>query len=65
MCIIDNIIMLRKKVKEQEKEIKHIEKENTFLEEESAFFAASRLKFIAIKTADGRINEEGKFRRRV
>ena len=40
----EELITLRKKVKEQEKEINRIKKENAFLEEASAFFAASRLK---------------------
>lgn len=44
LTLNEELIMLRKKVKEQEKEINRIKKENAFLEEASAFFAASRLK---------------------
>lgn len=44
MTLNEGLIMLRKKVREQEKEINRIKKENAFLEEASAFFAASRLK---------------------
>lgn len=44
MTLNEELIMLRKKVREQEKEIARIRKENEFLEEASAFFAASRLK---------------------
>lgn len=44
MTLNEELIMLRKKVREQEKEINRIKKENAFLEEASAFFAASRLK---------------------
>jgi len=50
MTLNEELIMLRKKVKEQEKEIARIKKENAFLEEASAFFAASRLK--SAKTSD-------------
>lgn len=44
LTLNEELIILRKKVKEQEKEINRIKKENAFLEEASAFFAASRLK---------------------
>lgn len=50
LTLNEELIMLRKKVKEQEKEITRIKKENAFLEEASAFFAASRLK--SQKTSD-------------
>lgn len=40
----EELIRLRKQVKDQDKEIKRLKKENEFLEEASAFFAASRLK---------------------
>lgn len=44
LTLNEELIQLRKKVKDQEKEIARIKKENAFLEEASAFFAASRLK---------------------
>lgn len=44
LTLNQEVIKLRKQVKEQEKEIKRIKRENEFLEEASAFFAASRLK---------------------
>ena len=50
LTLNEELIMLRKKVKEQDKEIARIKKENAFLEEASAFFAASRLK--SQKTSD-------------
>lgn len=50
MSAEEELAMLRKQVKEQEKEIKRLKKENDFLEEASAFFAASRLK--STKTHD-------------
>ena len=63
LSLNDELIELRKRVKEQDKEIRRLKEENEFLEEASAFFAASRRKsakkqrlmFIAIKTDDGRI----------
>ena len=63
LSLNDELIELRKRVKEQDKEIRRLKEENEFLEEASAFFAASRQKvskkqrlmFIAIKTDDGRI----------
>ena len=44
MTLSEEIQLLRKQVKEQNKEIKRLREENEFLEEASAFFAASRLK---------------------
>ena len=44
MTLNEELIQLRKQVKDQDKEIKRLKKENEFLEEASAFFAASRLK---------------------
>ena len=40
----DELIELRKRVKEQDKEIRCLKEENEFFEEASAFFAASRRK---------------------
>lgn len=40
----EELIQLRKKVKEQEKEIRRLNELNDFLEQASAFFAASRQK---------------------
>ncbi len=40
----EELIELRKQVKEQAKEIRRLQEENEFLEEASAFFAASRRK---------------------
>lgn len=45
MTLNEELIQLRKQVREQEKEIKRLKEENEFLEEASAFFAASRRKF--------------------
>ena len=42
MTLSEEIQLLRKQVKEQNKEIKRLREENEFLEEASAFFAASR-----------------------
>ena len=42
MTLSEEITMLRKQVKEQEKEIRYLKEMNEFLEEASAFFAASR-----------------------
>ena len=66
MSLAEEITMLRKRVKEQDKEIRRLKEENEFLEEASAFFAASRRKsaknqrmiFLALKTEDGRITGE-------
>ena len=41
---LNELIELRKRVKEQDKEIRRLKEENEFLEEASAFFAASRRK---------------------
>lgn len=40
----EEVQILRKQLKEQNKEIRRLQEENEFLEEASAFFAASRLK---------------------
>lgn len=44
MSLSEEITLLRKRVKEQEKEIRRLKEENEFLEGASAFFAASRRK---------------------
>ena len=44
LSLNEELIELRKRVKEQEKEIRRLKEENEFLEEASAFFAASRRK---------------------
>lgn len=44
ISLTEELILLRKQVKDQNKEIKRLKEENEFLEEASAFFAASRLK---------------------
>lgn len=44
LTLNEELIRLRKQVKEQEKEIKHLKEVNEFLEEATAFFAASRQK---------------------
>ena len=44
MPLNEELITLRKQVKDQDKEIRRLKEENEFLEEASAFFAASRLK---------------------
>ena len=57
LSLNEELIELRKRVKEQDKEIRRLKEENEFLEEASAFFAASRrklaknkdLKFLAKK----------------
>lgn len=41
ISLSEEITMLRKRVKEQDKEIHRLKEENEFLEEASAFFAAS------------------------
>lgn len=41
LTLNEELIKLRKQVKEQKKEIKHLKEVNDFLEEASAFFAAS------------------------
>lgn len=44
LSLTEELMTLRKQVKEQNKEIKRLKEENEFLEEASAFFAASRRK---------------------
>lgn len=44
LSLNDELIALRKRVKEQDKEICRLKEENEFLEEASAFFSASRRK---------------------
>ena len=44
MSLAEELSLLRRQVKEQEKEIRRLKEENEFLEEASAFFAASRQK---------------------
>ena len=44
MSLAEEVTMLRKQIKEQDKEIRRLKEENEFLEEASAFFAASRRK---------------------
>jgi transposase len=44
LTLNEELIQLRKKVKDQDKEIKRLKEENEFLEEASTFFAASRRK---------------------
>lgn len=44
LSLNDELIELRKRVKEQDKEIRRLKEENEFLEEASTFFAASRWK---------------------
>ena len=44
MSLTEELSILRRQVKEQEKEIRRLKEENEFLEEASAFFAASRRK---------------------
>ena len=44
MDLAEELALLRRQVKEQEKEIRRLKEENEFLEEASAFFAASRRK---------------------
>ena len=44
MSLAEELTMLRKQVKAQDKEIRRLKEENEFLEEASAFFAASRRK---------------------
>ena len=42
--LAEELAILRKRVKDQDKEIRRLKEENEFLEEASAFFAASRRK---------------------
>ena len=44
LSLNEELIELKKHVKEQDKEIRRLKEENEFLEEASAFFAASRRK---------------------
>lgn len=44
LTLNEELITLRKQLKEQDKEIRRLKEENEFLEEASAFFAASRRK---------------------
>ena len=44
MNLAEELALLRRQVKEQEKEIRRLKEEDEFLEEASAFFAASRRK---------------------
>ncbi len=44
MSLAEELTVLRRQVREQEKEIRRLKEENEFLEEASAFFAASRWK---------------------
>ena len=44
LSLNEELIALRKRVKDQDKEIRRLKEENEFLEEASAFFAASRRK---------------------
>ncbi len=44
MTLNEELIQLRKQVKDQYKEVKCLKKENEFLEKASAFFVVSRLK---------------------
>ncbi len=46
LTLNEELIELRKHVKEQDKEIRRLKEENEFLEEASAFFAASRRKSV-------------------
>lgn len=49
MSLAEELAMLRKKIKDQDKEIRRLKEENEFLEEASAFFAASRRKSARLK----------------
>ena len=44
MNLAEELALLRRQVKEQEKEIRRLKEENEFLEEAGAFFTASRRK---------------------
>ena len=44
MSLAEELAVLRRQVREQEKEIRRLKEEKEFLEEASAFFAASRRK---------------------
>lgn len=45
MSLNEELIQLRKRVKEQDKEIRRLKEENEFLEEASTFFAVRRRNF--------------------
>ena len=49
MSLAEELTMLRKRAKDQDKEIRRLKEENEFLEEASAFFAASRRKSLRSK----------------
>ena len=49
MTLNEELITLRKQVKDQDKEIRRLKEENEFLEEAGAFFAASRLRSAKMK----------------
>lgn len=49
LSLNEELIELRKRLKEHEKEIRRLKEENEFLEEASAFFAASRRKLVKNK----------------
>ena len=49
MSLAEELAVLRKRVKDQDKEIRRLKEENEFLEEASAFFAASRRKSLRSK----------------
>ena len=49
MSLAEELNVLCKQVKQQEKEIRRLKKENEFLAEASAFFAASRRKSLSPK----------------
>ena len=49
MTLNEELITLRKQVKDKDKEIRRLKEENEFLEEAGAFFAASRLKSAKMK----------------
>lgn len=46
MSLAEELSLLRRQVKEQEKEIRRLKEENEFLEEASAFFATGRRKSV-------------------
>ena len=49
LTLSEELVALRKRVRDQEREIRRLKEENEFLEEASAFFAASRRKSAKIK----------------
>jgi len=60
MSLSEEITMLRKRVKEQDKEIRRLKEENEFLEEASAFFAASRRKSVKPRDDISRFENRGR-----